>query len=246
MLGRAAIGPAGGSSRHQMWLSTRSVSGSLTVKPRIPCWPGATPVANDARLVGVVEGKVQASSSSRPASPASTDASSGASAASSGSRCQPIPSTRTTTTRRTSPTHAVTPSASSAPSTESSAAAAGSTSQIEPGDRSAAKPGERVAPENRHDVSLTASDPVIGCDSTIGCVILDEWPGPRLWIRSSPSGSASCCALMGCAGWRPGSQSWQCSSRSTVICRLPRSTSGCTSACRPKTSRRTWRRSTAR
>ena len=121
-----------------------------------------------------------------------------------------------------SPTHSVTPSMSTAPSTESSAAAVGSTSQIEP------------ARQIGHDVSLTASDPVIGCDSTIGCVILDEWPGPRLWIRSSPSGSASCCVLMGCDGWRPGSQSWQCSSRSTVICRLPRSTSGCASACRPK------------
>ena len=116
-----------------MWLSTRSVSGSLTVKPRIPCWPGATPVPKDARLVGVVDGKVQASSSSRPVPPANTDASSGASAANSGSRCRPIPSTSTTATRRTLPIRSVTPSASTAPSAESSAAAAGSTSQIEPG-----------------------------------------------------------------------------------------------------------------
>ena len=76
---------------------------------------------------------MQASSSSRPASPASTDASSGASAANLGSKCQPIPSTSTTATRRTSPTHSVTPSASTAPETESSAAAEGSTSQIDPG-----------------------------------------------------------------------------------------------------------------
>jgi len=120
-----------------------------------------------------------------------------------------------------------------------------------------AKLAERARSDNPGNIGITeldraatsiarATDPVNGCDSTIGCVILDEWPSPRLWIRPSPSESVNCCGLMGCAGWPPGSRSWQCSSQFTVICRSPRSTSDCTTPYRPKTSRRTWRRSIAR
>ncbi|PQM44316.1 hypothetical protein C1Y40_05523 [Mycobacterium talmoniae] len=67
-------------------MSTRSVPGMLSVNPSTPCSPGAAPVPSDTRLVGVVDGKVHSSWSSRPAAPASTEASSGALGASSGNR----------------------------------------------------------------------------------------------------------------------------------------------------------------
>ena len=52
----------GGSSRQCTWVTTRSVPGMLTVKPRMPCSPGCAPVPRDTRLVGVVDGKVHTSS----------------------------------------------------------------------------------------------------------------------------------------------------------------------------------------
>ena len=45
------------SSRQRMW-SEPVGAGKLRFKPKIPCWPGATPVVKEARLVGVGDGKV--------------------------------------------------------------------------------------------------------------------------------------------------------------------------------------------
>ena len=132
-VGNGCHSACGGSSRHWMWVSTRSVPGTLRVKPRMPCSPGCAPVPSDTRLLGVVDGKVQVSSVIRPTPPASTEASNGALPASLGNKCQPMPSTSTTATRSTcSATDSVTAKRSTAPGTPSSAAAAGSTSQREP------------------------------------------------------------------------------------------------------------------
>ena len=53
----AASGSGSGSSAQSMWVSTRSVPGTRTVKPSTPCAPGAAPLPRLTRLVGVVEGK---------------------------------------------------------------------------------------------------------------------------------------------------------------------------------------------
>ncbi len=82
---------AAGSSRHTMCVSTRSVPGTLSVNPRMPCRPGATPVPSVTRLVGVVDGNGARSSSSDPARPPSTSARNGACGAARGEQAVPQP-----------------------------------------------------------------------------------------------------------------------------------------------------------
>ena len=90
-----------GSSRQRMWLSTRSVPGTLRKKPTTPCAPGAAP-GTEADQAGRRGGREAGGErpGGRPA--ASVGQRRARSGAASGSRWCPSPSTSSTTTDRTS------------------------------------------------------------------------------------------------------------------------------------------------